>query len=60
MDHAEGSEPTKRENRAGTPSTERAAEPLDADLARILDAWPKIPTAIKAGILAMIGTLDTR
>jgi hypothetical protein len=29
-------------------------------LARILDAWPKIPTAIKAGILAMIGTLDTR
>lgn len=26
----------------------------DADLARIVDAWPALPAAIKAGILAMI------
>ena len=28
--------------------------PLDADLAAVVDAWPALPDAIKAGILAMI------
>ena len=27
---------------------------LDADVERILDAWPTLPTALKSGILAMI------
>jgi hypothetical protein len=27
----------------------------DADLARIVAAWPSLPAATKAGILAMIG-----
>jgi hypothetical protein len=27
---------------------------IDAELARVLNAWPKLPTALKAGILAMI------
>jgi hypothetical protein len=27
---------------------------LDSDLTRILDAWPTLPPAIRAGILAMI------
>jgi hypothetical protein len=29
-------------------------ESLDADLRRLLDAWPTLPTVIRAGILAMI------
>ena len=28
---------------------------IDADLQRILDAWPTLPAALKTGILAMIG-----
>jgi hypothetical protein len=28
--------------------------PLDPDLAAVVDAWPKLPGAIKAGILAMV------
>ncbi|HEX5102184.1 MAG TPA: hypothetical protein VFV87_00125 [Pirellulaceae bacterium] len=28
--------------------------PLDPDLAAVVDAWPKLPEAIKAGILAMV------
>jgi len=26
----------------------------DPDLARLIDAWPRLPEAIRAGILAMI------
>lgn len=29
--------------------------PFDADLAAVVTAWPTLPAAIKAGILAMIG-----
>ncbi len=29
-------------------------QPLDADLRRLIDAWPKLPDAIRAGILAMV------
>ena len=29
--------------------------PADPDLARLVDAWPDLPPAIRAGILAMIG-----
>jgi len=28
---------------------------LDPELAGVVNAWPTLPTAIKAGILAMIG-----
>jgi hypothetical protein len=28
--------------------------PLAPDLAAVVDAWPKLPDAIKAGILAMV------
>jgi len=48
----------------GTPKTtvadqagrldEPLAETLDADLAAVSAAWPKLPPAIRAGILAMI------
>jgi hypothetical protein len=28
--------------------------PMDADLAAVVEAWPTLPEAIKAGILAMV------
>ena len=32
---------------------------LDADLQRVLDAWPTLPEALRAGILAMIDAART-
>ena len=31
-----------------------AAEPLPADLARVVAAWADLPPAVKAGVLAMV------
>ena len=31
-------------------------EPIDPELQAIIDVWPKLPEAIKAGILAMVHT----
>jgi len=28
--------------------------PIDPDLQRVIDAWPNLPEAVKAGILAMV------
>jgi hypothetical protein len=30
------------------------AAPTDRDLATVVDAWPELPEAIKAGIVAMV------
>ena len=30
------------------------AAPLPADLARVVAAWPSLPPAVRAGVLAMI------
>jgi hypothetical protein len=30
------------------------SDQIDADLQRVLDAWPTLPEALRAGILAMI------
>ncbi len=42
----------------GTPSSSHSSsdenQPLDADLRRLIDAWPELPDAIRAGILAMV------
>jgi hypothetical protein len=35
-------------------STISSKNDIDADLQRVLDAWPSMPAAIRAGILAMI------
>jgi len=32
-----------------------ARSPIDLDLQAIIDAWPSLTEAIKAGILAMVG-----
>ena len=29
--------------------------PIDADLASVIDSWPDLPNAVKAGIVAMVG-----
>ena len=30
--------------------------PIDPDLARLIDAWQTLPDAMRAGILAMVGS----
>ena len=36
-------------------NAEIAPEPApDADLAKVIQAWPKLPEAVKAGVLAMV------
>jgi hypothetical protein len=42
----------------GKPATE--AEPLDPALARILDAWPALPEAIRRAMLALVESASTR
>jgi hypothetical protein len=37
---------------SGAPATQTA--PIDAGLASVIDAWPALPNAIRAGILAMV------
>jgi hypothetical protein len=46
---------TTPESRAYTQACESTNGPeIDADLGRLIDAWPTLPAAIRAGILAMI------
>ena len=37
---------------SGAVDTEKA--PIDPDLARLINAWPNLPEAIRAGIVAMV------
>ncbi|WP_255376943.1 hypothetical protein [Planctomyces sp. SH-PL62] len=37
------------------PTDTRQSEPADAALAAVVDAWPDLPEAIRAAILAMVG-----
>jgi hypothetical protein len=39
---------------APAPSTGPPADLIDADLTRLIDAWPGLPAALRAGILATI------
>ena len=43
-------------NQSGAESGALGAEnaPIDPELAAVVDAWPALPEAIKAGILAMV------
>jgi hypothetical protein len=54
----EGSPKENRENhlnrRSLAPSLLNDTCQTDPDLARIVDAWPSLPDAIRAGILAMV------
>ncbi len=35
------------------------SEPIPPELARVLEAWPSLPEAVKAGILAMVRASTT-
>jgi hypothetical protein len=35
-----------------------AASPVDLDLQRVINAWPELPAAIQAGIMAMVQAAD--
>src|SRR5262249_53345289 len=37
-----------------------ANTPIDTDLASVIDAWPTLPAAIRAGILAMVRTAGSK
>ena len=45
--------PCDGDNSAPTSRADNGKE-LDAEVQRVLDAWPTLPTALRAGILAMI------
>jgi hypothetical protein len=48
--------PEKQAKRAGKDQTFPGPFPIvppDADLSALIDAWPKLPAAIRAGIVAM-------
>jgi hypothetical protein len=63
---AAGVEPASRSPEAGKPQGVTASAPkplaqtlardsqIDPSLARIVEAWPKLPEAVRAGILAMV------
>lgn len=54
--HAENAGETREAGQSGAECGALGAQnaPLDPDLAAVVDAWPKLPEAIKAGILAMV------
>ncbi len=43
---------------SGAVETEKA--PIDPDLARLIDAWPALPDALKTGIVAMVRAYDPK
>jgi len=38
----------------GAPVEANSSVPADSNLARVVAAWPRLPDAIKAGILALV------
>jgi hypothetical protein len=36
------------------------SDPIDPDLRRLIDAWPTLPEALRAGILAMVAAAPDR
>ena len=36
-------------------TAETAETPADPELAAVIDAWPTLPEAVRAGIVAMVG-----
>jgi hypothetical protein len=40
------------------PDSSSRGRPEDADLRRLVDAWPGLPTPIRVGIMAMISAAE--
>jgi hypothetical protein len=47
-------QPVAQETGKSTISSTRELAAIDPDLAAILNAWPTLPVAIRAGVLAMV------
>jgi hypothetical protein len=48
-----GNPPSGSAAKSGAASAKSA--PADLDLARVLDAWPRLPPHIRAAVLALVG-----
>ena len=44
------------ENDRGCTSVESASEPVDAELSKVIDAWPTLPEHLKAAVMALVAT----
>ncbi|MDX9911000.1 MAG: hypothetical protein RBS39_04125 [Phycisphaerales bacterium] len=44
----------RRQEHISPPSPQTPAGPTDPDLARVVEAWAKLPEAIRSGIAAMV------
>jgi len=42
------------------PLPNESKAPEDADLRRVVNSWPTLPEAIRAGIMAMVNAAGTR
>jgi hypothetical protein len=45
---------------AKSPATAEQAQKIDPDLAKVNAAWPDLPAAIKAGVLALVKAASAR
>ena len=43
---------------AYNPDTSDGETPADADLRRVVDVWPGLPLAVRAGILAIVNAVS--
>ncbi len=44
------------ENDRGCTTAESATKPVDAELSKVIDAWPTLPEHLKAAVLALVAT----
>ncbi len=44
------------ENDRGCTSVESATEPVDAELSKVIGAWPTLPEHLKAAVMALVAT----
>jgi hypothetical protein len=55
--NSSGNEGFPDESGAESGALDAEIEPKDPELGAIIDAWPTLPEALKAGILAMVRTV---
>ena len=51
---------TGRATPSSSPGSRADNRPLDDDLRRLIDAWPTLPDAVRAGIVAMVKVTEAR
>ena len=48
------------ENHRGCTLVESATKPVDAELSKVMDAWPTLPEYLKAAVLALVATVGPK